>query len=217
MTIESAAYLGELNPLYPDRADFIAEGDDQLRLLKEVLLATFPGLSEAIDLLALRRATPTVGTIVLSCLATIPEGWVLCDGTEYTRSDGGGQIVVPDLRDKYVVATGVVNSLLDAVGAHTKQFEADSAGGHLHSAATGLAGAHNHGGYTGYTGLVVEGEGVVGGGESNLAGPENHLHGIPESSEHLHPVTIATGGAHTHVGTLDVRPASVALNYICFI
>jgi hypothetical protein len=217
MTIENATYLGELNPLYPDRADFIAEGDDQFRLLKEVLLATFPGLSEAIDLLALRRATPAVGTIVLSCLPAIPTGWVLCDGTEYTRTDGGGQIVVPDLRDKYVVSTGLVNTLLATVGANTKLFTAESAGGHLHSAATGLAGAHSHGGYTGYTGLVVEGEGIVGGGEANLSGPENHLHGIPESSEHSHAVTVASGGAHTHIGTLDVRPASVALHYICFI
>lgn len=42
MTIESASYINELNPLYPADTDLVSELDDHLRLLKACLLLSFP-------------------------------------------------------------------------------------------------------------------------------------------------------------------------------
>jgi len=44
MTIESATYIDELVASYPSSGDFVYEGDDHLRLLKNVLLASFPNI-----------------------------------------------------------------------------------------------------------------------------------------------------------------------------
>ena len=35
-------------------------------------------------------------------LSSIPSGWALCDGNTYARTDGGGNIVTPDLRTKFI-------------------------------------------------------------------------------------------------------------------
>lgn len=42
MTVESATYLSDLNAAYPEAGSTAREGDDHLRLLKSVLLGTFP-------------------------------------------------------------------------------------------------------------------------------------------------------------------------------
>lgn len=71
MPIESATYLDDLNPLYPDGADEKSEGDDHLRLLKSVLQATFPNIAGAVtpdeaELNVLTgAATPTDGKVVI--------------------------------------------------------------------------------------------------------------------------------------------------------
>lgn len=48
MTIEAATYLNQLNPSYPDTLDTQDEGDNHLRLLKQVLQNTFPNLTGAV-------------------------------------------------------------------------------------------------------------------------------------------------------------------------
>jgi len=50
MTIESAVYINTLNVSYPDSLDQRLEGDDHLRLLRKVLLNTFPSLGGAITI-----------------------------------------------------------------------------------------------------------------------------------------------------------------------
>ena len=42
MTVESANYIKDLNPLSPPGSDPVSEGDDQLRLIKSVLQESFP-------------------------------------------------------------------------------------------------------------------------------------------------------------------------------
>lgn len=48
----------------------------------------------------LKDAQTPIGTIVMwyDLVSTIPAGWGYCDGTVYTRTDGGGSITSPDLR-----------------------------------------------------------------------------------------------------------------------
>jgi len=48
MTVESATYLGDLDPSYPADSDNVIEGDNHIRLLKTVLQATFPNLDAAV-------------------------------------------------------------------------------------------------------------------------------------------------------------------------
>lgn len=48
MPIEPASYVSQLNASYPAVGDDLKYGDDHLRLLKAVLLATFPNLAGAI-------------------------------------------------------------------------------------------------------------------------------------------------------------------------
>lgn len=45
MGIESATYIASLNAAYPTTGDNVSQGDDHIRLLKEVLQATFPTCS----------------------------------------------------------------------------------------------------------------------------------------------------------------------------
>lgn len=47
--VENTTYLNGLNALNPEAQDFISQGDDHIRLLKGVLLATFPGFNRPID------------------------------------------------------------------------------------------------------------------------------------------------------------------------
>jgi hypothetical protein len=49
MPLESATYVDELNSSNPAAADGLAQADDHMRLLKAVLLASFPGISGAAD------------------------------------------------------------------------------------------------------------------------------------------------------------------------
>lgn len=45
MTVETATYISQLNPTYPAATDSKAEGDDHLRLLKDILKAQFPNFT----------------------------------------------------------------------------------------------------------------------------------------------------------------------------
>lgn len=47
MPIEAATYISTLNASNPPSTDLLAEGDDHLRLLKSVLLASFPNITGA--------------------------------------------------------------------------------------------------------------------------------------------------------------------------
>jgi hypothetical protein len=47
MALESATYLNQLDPDLPDGTDDKSEGNDVLRLVKAVLLASFPNVGGA--------------------------------------------------------------------------------------------------------------------------------------------------------------------------
>ena len=48
-------YINDVNPATPDGGDTIAGGDDEIRLLKSDIKATFPNLNGAVN------ATPPAG------------------------------------------------------------------------------------------------------------------------------------------------------------
>lgn len=102
-------------------------------------------------------------------VASIPAGWVLCDGTNST----------PNLLNQFIVGAGLgsggsLYAPSATGGSSTLTATAASAGAHNHTGADGSAGAHNHGGNTAGYSLQV----------GDLA-------------SHSHAVTVTDPG-HTH-------------------
>jgi hypothetical protein len=58
MTVESATFITSLNATLPPGTDPKSEGDDHLRLIKAVLLATFPNLNAAVTMTPAQLNTP---------------------------------------------------------------------------------------------------------------------------------------------------------------
>lgn len=167
------------------------------------------------------------GVIVMwsGSTASIPSGWLLCDGTNST----------PDLRDRFIVgagstyavaATGGANTVtLDAsqIPSHTHTFSGSTgaAGSHSHSGSTAAAGAHNHGlvsaGYpdTFNATPVAAGRAVIGnfGGWDWTDGNHAHSLSINGVGDHTHSVSGTTAGAGGG-GSHENRPPYFALAYI---
>jgi microcystin-dependent protein len=132
MPLEAATYLDDLDITNPAATDGITDGDNHIRLIKQVLKNTFPNISAAMTAREYELNTgfiPIGGVIEYTgSVVSIPAGWVLCAGqTGLTRSDGGGTINAPDLRDKFVVGAGSTYAIGATGGATT----------HDHGAATG--------------------------------------------------------------------------------
>jgi hypothetical protein len=105
MSLESATYIKQLVAANPDGSDPKGQGDDHLRLIKSTLLNTFPNLDAAVTVTpaemnalagGLNLLRPNMIVIWGGSIASIPTGWVLCNGTAGT----------PDLRDRFVVGAG---------------------------------------------------------------------------------------------------------------
>lgn len=117
-----------------------------------------------------------VGEIKLFCGDTPPDGWLLCDGTTYTRgtteadtywdlwqvlSNGGGSnpwgngngsttFNVPDLRGKTLVGTATPSEVGTTGGAENVTLVSGNMPSHTHTVNTNSAGgSHTHSGTTG--------------------------------------------------------------------
>jgi len=75
MPVETATYVNDLVATYPEHGNPKAEGDNHLRLIKEVLQATFPNLGgpllRKIDKSADYTVTPTDTTAMFNCTAAM--------------------------------------------------------------------------------------------------------------------------------------------------
>lgn len=114
MALETATYINQLDATNPPGGDPIANAADHLRLIKAALKATFPNLgSAAVTATAAQINAPPPAAVVVSgmilmwsgSIATIPAGWVLCNGANYTRADGTTG-TAPELRDRFIIAAG---------------------------------------------------------------------------------------------------------------
>lgn len=74
MAVESATFLTDLNPANPAGSDGTDRGDDHIRLLKSVLLSTFPNLSGEVTVTADQLNS-------IADLATTLSSFLLRDGT----------------------------------------------------------------------------------------------------------------------------------------
>ena len=105
MGLETATYISELVGSNPLGTDSKAQGDNHLRLIKNVLKFQFPNLGAVAltatadqlnDLIDSYRGVPT-GFIGMwfGTITTIPTGWGLCDGSAGT----------PNLVDRFIMGT----------------------------------------------------------------------------------------------------------------
>lgn len=180
MALESATYIDDLVPTNPPSGDPLGEADDHLRMLKSVLQTMFDqdGGGPIRKVEWARHAVP-IGMIMIwyGTEATIPAGWVACDGGTHTRSDGGGNITAPDLRDRVVAHRGSLIGRGVASGSDSGAHNSSSNGSHNHTATTTTNGLHYHGTNTAGKALTV-------------AELPSHNHG---GGSHTH--SLASGGA----------------------
>lgn len=109
MALEIANTINQLVESNPLGTDNKSQGDDHIRLIKKTLRNTFPNITgpitvseAAINGLGTGKNLTFPGMIVMWSGATVPSGWLLCDGTG-TLSNGQA---VPDLRGKFIVGAG---------------------------------------------------------------------------------------------------------------
>lgn len=238
MPLETATYIDDLVATNPASGDGLGGADDHLRLIKAALLATFPNITGEVTAThdELNSGVP-IGTIAMFYSATPPTGWAVCNGQTVSRTDGGGSIVTPDLRDRFILAAGSTYTHADTGGAATDTGTTDSQGGHDHTASA--SGDHSHGGSTGsYTLLLADipahdhdvqyvavaagggagGYGIVqwaSGSAYNTqsqGGGGGHSHTLSASGTHTH--SLDTQGAHTHSVTVDTVPPFYCLTFI---
>ena len=139
---------------------------------------------------------PTGGIVMWSgSVASIPEGWFLCDGTNGT----------PDLRGRFIVGAGDAYAVNATGGANTVTLTEAQIPAHSHTGSTNTAGAHTHN-YTAPTGSDTPF------GSSGTAPRNTNSNATTGSGgAHSHSLTINnTGGGAAH----ENRPPYFALAYI---
>lgn len=211
MALESASFPTQLVVTNPTGTDSKSQGDDHLRLIKNVIKTTFPNLNAAVTSTPAQLnaiASPGVlcfpGMVVLwsGSIANIPLGWKLCNGSG-TISTGGA---VPDLRNRFVVGAGQTYAVNATGGADT------SAVSGITSIVTNLQ-------------VTVQptGWGTTGGAPGTIAAGRMVVgSGVAESVEILESLRAAGVGqtfpvndhAHTFSGTASTIPPYYALAYI---
>ena len=99
MALESATFINQLIPANPTGGDDRSQGDDHIRLVKNVLKNSFPNITNVVNATAAQlnsastHYVPTGGIIMWSgSIISSPSGWLLCDGTLGT----------PNLVDKFI-------------------------------------------------------------------------------------------------------------------
>ena len=139
MALESASYIAQLNQANPTSTDTVSQADDHLRLIKSVLKNTFPNLDQPVNATPAQINQPIPSGLISlwsGSVATIPTGWVLCNGSNGT----------PDLRNRFVVGAGDIYSVGGTGGSTTQTLTTGNIPAHTHtvSGVSGAAGGHSH-------------------------------------------------------------------------
>lgn len=142
MALETANTINQLVESNPLGTDNKSQGDDHIRLIKKTLRNTFPNITgpitvseAAINGLGTGKNLTFPGMIVMWSGATVPSGWLLCDGTGKLSN---GQ-AVPDLRGKFILCAGSGAFIGDTGGSANSVVVA-----HSHTAVANTAGSHSH-------------------------------------------------------------------------
>lgn len=215
MSVETTAkFISEFNETLPRSADFIKEGDDHIRLIKNVLKNSFPNIDKAVNLTAdqmnnlASQTTITNDTTTLSTNLKIGEGKTLDLNNGKAINSGlatnDGDLVSFAFLKNYVMTilgkSRPVGSLYFTEGAEDPStlfggtWVKYAAGKVLIGAGVGSDGVTNK--------TFVNGE---------TGGEYNHTLTITEIPSHSHAsgtLTAASAGAHRHNYTDDDSRAS---------
>lgn len=230
MPLETATLIHQLDAANPAATDQIRQADDHIRLIKQAIKNTFPNINNPVTATEEVLNSPFVMPIGVINLwfgssGTIPAGWGLCDGSAYTRTDGAGTIVSPDMRGFVPIgASGSTYAQGATYGALTASATSSGSGGHTH---TVDGGSHTHSATateadapsTLTTTSAPEGTWDRNGGggrpliSAALSGSGTHTHPITVgSSTHVHDVSVVAN--HTHDVTVSTLQPVRALHYI---
>lgn len=186
-------------------------------------------MKAAID--AERNANDPIGSTKLwwGTVEQCPQGWAVCHGQTVARSDGTGNITLPDTRGRAPVGASVEHALGALFGASTKTVASAAAGAHTPA---GTLPAHNHAfdgtgtAAAASTGITLNAplrDQIAGGGSgtavdfANLNDPgHSHSVSVSGSTANTGPLnlTMTAVPAHQHNVTVDVTPPSIAFHII---
>lgn len=159
----------------------------------------------------------------------VPAGWAICNGQAVARSDGTGDIITPDLRDRVVVGAGGAHLVGATFGASEKTVNTEGAGAHTPA---GELPPHEHpftrdgdavGHLSGVTITPTPRGDVAGGGSGSalsavLLNDVEHSHTVSVSgtTDEVGPLALSMEDVpdHQHEVTVDVTQPSLALHYI---
>lgn len=205
MALESASFPNQLVATNPTGADAKGQGDDHIRLIKQVIKNTFPNITGAVTVTQAQLnqlAAPDLfvqpGMIVMwsGALNTLPTGWLLCNGVGTIT----GGLSVPDLRDKFILGAGA-SAAVRSVGGSAS---------HTHAATLTInptalditqIPAHSH--IVSYNRWTPDGADFGPGEEVEPLGPVNYpgYHNRTTSS-------VGSGAPHGHGGSVSVPTVS---------
>lgn len=216
MALETAVYLNQLNSSNPLSTDVVSQADDHLRLIKQVLLNTFPNVTGPVTATQGLLSSPVPSGFIgmwSGSIASIPSGWFLCDGTNGT----------PNLRDRFVVGAGSTYAVGATGGSATTTLTTANLPAHTHTitATTDSQGSHTHTvtdpGHThNYLATTSTGGIAIGGGYGAVStATSSATTGISLQSAGAHTHTITASASSTGSGTpVDTRPPFYALAFI---
>jgi len=237
MPLESAQYLNELEASNPAPSDQVRQGDDHIRLIKEVLQNTFPNITGPVEadqdsLNGLFSMPLGIITLWYGAPEAVPSGWAVCNGASVAKSDGSGNITVPDLRNKIVMGAGTTVAQGASAGALTDTATSSTGGAHTHTVPG--VGAHTHtvtlSGTSGATAATVSITEEHAGSSWDTGGGsgEPMVGATATSPSHTHSVSLTgttdsgssgsgdsgSSGDHSHTVTVDTLPPVYGLHYI---
>jgi hypothetical protein len=143
MTVESASYIDDLSSSNPATTDFLYEGDDHIRLIKAVLLASFPNIGGAVTATH-TELNATIGASGSLLSNTTTGQWVQLGATSTITGtpsvidfvNGTGGVIISALYDQYLIT---FSNLKATDGAGVLQLQSSENAGVTFPAATNLA------------------------------------------------------------------------------
>lgn len=155
------------------------------------------------------------GTIVMwfGTASDVPEGWAICDGGSYGRSDNNGSISTPDLSGKFVVGAGTNGTsnytAHDVGGQDSVALTTPELAAHQHYISLGTSGVGNHS--HGMGGSFYQHDGNGSGGDNGFQTSGNdHTRDAGAHSHSVNGNSQSTGSGDAH----ENRPEFHALVYI---
>lgn len=176
-----------------------------------------------------------IGSIMASASSTVPQGYLVCDGSSYLISDYLNLFVaigstynnssntdpnlyfsVPDLRGQFIRGQDSLHALgsretYKTALPKTSPFITDSQGDHIHSLSS--SGAHTH--TTKFTLTYVDGT-VLQALAPSTINKGSATYSTDSQGNHTH--TISSNGSHTHTiingGDSETAPNNVSLSYL---